>query len=134
MPDFLSGVTQLGFDTLPAVRGYLESGQLKALAAGGPEHSSAYPDLPTVAEAGIDGFAANSWGMVVAPAGVPEEIVAYLNENIVKALREPAVAEKFATMGANVVANSPEEALEMLRSEEQKYADLIARLGIELGN
>lgn len=134
MPDFLSGVTQLGFDTLPAVRGYIENGQIKALAAGGPEHSNAYPDLPTVAEAGIDGFTANSWGMVVAPAGVPEDIVAYLNETIVKALQEPEVTEQFATMGANVVANSPEEALEMLRSEEQKYADLIGRLGIELGN
>ncbi len=132
MPDLLAGVTQMGFDTLPAVRGYLESGQLKAIAAGGPERSTAYPDLPTVAEQGIEGFAANSWGMVIGPKGIPDEIVTYLNENIVKALQVPAVAEKFATMGAQVVANSPEAAREMLISEEAKYNDLIKSLGISL--
>ncbi|EYD78396.1 putative exported protein [Rubellimicrobium mesophilum DSM 19309] len=132
MPDFLAGVTQLGFDTVPAVRGYIDNGQLKALAAGGPEHSAAYPDLPTVAEAGVPGFAANSWGMVVAPAGLPEDVLKFLNENIVAALQEPAVVEQFATMGAQVVANTPEEAKAMLESEETKYSELISSLGITL--
>ncbi len=93
MPDLMAGVTQMGFDTLPAVRGYLENGQLKAIAAGGPKRSTAYPDLPTVSEQGVDGFAANSWGMVLGPKGIPDHIVKYLNDNIVKVLQMPEVKE-----------------------------------------
>lgn len=132
MPDFLSGVVQLGFDTLPAVRGYIESGELKALAAGGPERSTSYPDLPTVAEAGLEGFAANSWGMVIAPAGLPDDIVTYLNENIVEALQQPAVVEQLGSMGAQVVANSPADAKTMLEDEERVYSETITRLGLTL--
>jgi tripartite-type tricarboxylate transporter receptor subunit TctC len=132
MPDLMAGVTQMGFDTLPAVRGYLENGQLKAIAAGGPKRSTAYPDLPTVSEQGVDGFAANSWGMVLGPKGIHDDIVKYLNDNIVKVLQMPEVKEKFAAAGAQVVADTPAEAKEMLTEEEAKYTALISKLGITL--
>lgn len=132
MPDLLAGVTQMGFDTLPAVRGYLENGQLKAIAAGGPKRSTAYPDLPTVAEQGLDGFAANSWGMVIGPKGIPDDVVARLNENIVKVLNMPEVKDKFQSMGAQVVADTPDQAREMLSKEEANYNALITKLQISL--
>ncbi|MGV3652440.1 MAG: Bug family tripartite tricarboxylate transporter substrate binding protein [Devosia sp.] len=134
MPDFLSGIVQLGFDTLPAVQQYIDSGQLKLIAAGGPERSPQYPDVPTVAEAGVPGFAANSWGMVLAPKGTPAEIVDKLNAEINAVLEMPEVQERFETMGATVVANTPAEALAMLETEEALYTDLIRKLDITLGN
>jgi tripartite-type tricarboxylate transporter receptor subunit TctC len=134
IPDFLAGVVQLGFDTVPAVRSYIDSGQIKAIATGGPERSKAYPDLPTVAEAGVKDFAANSWGMVLAPKGTPDAIVSKLNEAIVKVLNMPEVKEKLGAMGAQVVADTPQEARAMLQKEEQTYSDLIKRLAITLPN
>ncbi|SDN41418.1 tripartite tricarboxylate transporter substrate binding protein [Ensifer sp. YR511] len=132
LPDLLSGVLQFGFKSVPAVRGYLDNKQLIAIASGGPERTPIYPDLPTAAEQGLPGFAANSWGMVMAPADVPADRVAYLNAKIVEVLKRPDVVEKFQSMGANVIANTPDEARTMLEGEEKTYSDLISRLGISL--
>lgn len=134
MPDLMSGVVAMGFDTLPAVRGHIDGGQLKLLAAGGPERSPQYPDVPTIAEAGLEGFAANSWGMVLAPKGTPADVVEKLNAGINEVLNMDDVKAKFDTMGAVVVANTPAEALTMLESEEKLYTDLIKKLDIKLGN
>lgn len=131
MPDLMSGVVHMGFDTLPAVSGHIKSGQLKLLAAGGPARSPQHPDVPTVAEAGIEGFAANSWGMVLAPKGTPAEVVERLNKEIVAVLNKPEVKARFETMGAEVVGNSPEEAKKMLESEVTLYTDLVTKLNIE---
>lgn len=133
MPDLLSGVLQFGLKSVLAVRGYVDSGQLVAIAAGGPNRTSVYPDLPTAAEQGVEGFAANSWGMVIAPANLPKEQTEYLNSKIVEVLKKPEVVEKFASMGATVVADGVDDARKMLESEEKTYSDLITRLGIKLG-
>lgn len=132
LPDLLSGVLQFSFKSVPAVRGYLDNKQLVAIAAGGPERTPIYPDLPTAAEQGLTGFAANSWGMVMAPAKVPADRIAFLNAKIVEVLKRPDVVDKFHSMGANVVANTPDEARTMLENEEKTYSDLISRLGITL--
>lgn len=132
IPDLLAGVTQMGFDTVPAVRGYLENGQLKAIAAGGPKRVASMPDLPTVAEQGLEGFAANSWGMVIGPKGLPAADVAYLNEKIVEVLNMPAVKDKFQSMGAQVVGDTPDQAREMLTKEEANYTALISKLHISM--
>jgi tripartite-type tricarboxylate transporter receptor subunit TctC len=71
--------------------------------------------------------------MVLAPANIPAERVQYLNSKIVEVLKKPEVVEKFSSMGATVVADSPEAARSMLQSEEKTYSDLITRLGIKLG-
>ncbi|TKT78339.1 tripartite tricarboxylate transporter substrate binding protein [Aquamicrobium sp. LC103] len=134
MPDLMSGVVHMGFDTLPAVSGHIKSGQVKLIAAGGPARSPQYPDVPTVAEAGIEGFVANSWGMVLAPKGTPPEIVDRLNKEIVAILDKPEVKARFETMGADVVGNSPDEAGEMLESEVKLYTDLVEKLKIDVTN
>jgi tripartite-type tricarboxylate transporter receptor subunit TctC len=132
MPDLMSGVVHMGFDTLPAVRGHIDGGKLRLLAAGGPERSPQYPDVPTVAEAGIPGFAANSWGLVLAPKGTPQPIVDRLNSEIAAILRDDAVKARLEKMGAVVVANTPAEALATVKAEEALYTKLIRDLKIEL--
>ncbi|MBS7707554.1 Bug family tripartite tricarboxylate transporter substrate binding protein [Chelatococcus asaccharovorans] len=132
MPDLMSGVVHMGFDTLPAVNGHIKSGQLKLLAAGGPARAPQYPDVPTVAEAGIPGFAANSWGMVLAPKGTPAPVVERLNKEIVAVLNKPDVKARLATMGAEAVADTPEAARKMLESEVKLYTDLVSKLKIDV--
>ncbi|MBU8544543.1 MULTISPECIES: Bug family tripartite tricarboxylate transporter substrate binding protein [Roseomonadaceae] len=133
MNHLVSGLVHLGFDTLPAVQDLIVNGQLRLLAAGGPDRSPQFPDVPTVAEAGVAGFAANSWSMVLAPKDTPAAIIDRMNAEMVAVLRLPALVERFTRMGAVPMANSPAEALALLRAEEAQYAALIARLGIVLG-
>lgn len=134
MPDLMAGITQMGFDTLPAVQANIDSGQLKLLAAGGPDRSPQYPDVPTVAEAGIPDFAANSWGMVLAPKGTPDDVIGLLNAQIGNVLQMQEVKDKFATMGAIVVADTPADSKKFLQSQVALYGDLVERLGIEAAN
>lgn len=135
MRDLLSGTVQIGFETLPAVKGQLEARQLKILAAGGPERSKAYPAVETVAEAaGIPGFQANTWGMVLAPKGTPDEVVARLNKEIVTVLHLPAVRQRFESSGALVVGNTAAQARDMLASQVRMYGNLVKKLDLKLEN
>lgn len=135
MPDFMSGVIQIGFETLPAVKGYLDNKQLKLLAAGGPKRSASFPNVETVAEAaGILGFEANTWGMVLAPKGTPEAIVNKLNQEIVAVLQLPAVKQRFESTGANVVADSPAQAKQMLANQVRMYTELVKKLNLKSAN
>lgn len=133
MRDFIAGTIQIGFETLPAVKGQLENKQLKLLAAGGPQRLREYPNVETVAEAaGIAGFQANTWGMVIAPKGTPSDIVNKLNKEIVAVLQTPAVKQRFESSGARVVANSPAQARDMLASQVRMYGDLVKKLDLKL--
>lgn len=133
MRDFIAGTVQIGFETLPAVKGQLENKQLKLLAAGGPDRSKQFPNVETVAEAaGIPGFQANTWGMVLAPKGTPDEIVNKLNKEIVAVLQMPAVKQRFESSGASVVANTPAQAREMLASQVRMYTTLVKKLDLKL--
>jgi tripartite-type tricarboxylate transporter receptor subunit TctC len=129
----MNGTVHLGFDTLPAVLGHIQAGRLRLLAAGGPDRSPQFPAIPTVAEAGIANFAANSWSMVLAPRALPAPIAERLGRECAEILRMSAVVERLTQMGAVPVASSPAEARRILESEEQLYTDLIRRLGIRLG-
>ncbi len=133
MRDLLAGTVQIGFETLPAVKGQLEARQLKTLAAGGPERSKSFPSLETVAEAaGIPGFQANTWGMVLAPKGTPDEIVNRLHKEIVAVLQLPAVKQRFESSGAVVVGNTPAQARDMLASQVRMYGNLVKKLDLKL--
>lgn len=129
----MNGTVHLGFDTLPAVLGHIQERRLRLLAAGGPERSPQFPDVPTVAEAGIPGFAANSWSMVLGPRGMPEAVAERLGRECAEVLRIPGVVERLTQLGAVPVASTPAEARRILESEERLYTELIQRLGIRLG-
>ena len=88
------------------------------------------PDLPTFAEAGVPNYEASSWFGVVAPAGTPKEVVARLNAEIVKALKVPAMQERFAKTGARLVGNSPDEFAAQIRAERRNWGDVIRAAGI----
>jgi tripartite-type tricarboxylate transporter receptor subunit TctC len=85
------------------------------------------PELPTMAESGFPGFSAENWYGVYVPAGTPREIVKRLNRDIVNALSQPDVRERFASQGAELIGNTPEQHEEFLKAEMAKWAR-IARL------
>jgi len=133
MNNLMTGVVHMGIDTLPAVQPHIASGMLRLLAAGGPDRSPQYPDIPTVAEAAVPGFQANSWSMVLAPRGTPDAILEHLNREIIATFAVPEVRDRFERMGAAPVGSSVAETTRILREEEAMYSSLIRRLNITLG-
>jgi len=128
--DTLSGQVDMSFPTLSAVLPHVKAGKLKALAVTSSSRSKLLPDVPTMQEAGVQGFEFTQWLAILAPAGTPQPIVAQLNKALNAALGSKEVAEKFAQQGFEPFITSPEEARRFLANEVQRYARLIKARGI----
>ena len=133
VPDLIAGSVPAGFQFLPNVIGPLRSGDARALAVTSRQRMSALPDVPTVAEAGISGYAPSGWLALLAPRGTPQPIVARLHEEIAAAIADPAVRDKFSELGAEAVATTPEELAKFISSEIAKWRDIITKAGITAG-
>jgi tripartite-type tricarboxylate transporter receptor subunit TctC len=122
LPDLLAGRIALMFVNLPAAIGFVRAGTLRALAVASGTRSPALPEVPTVREAGLADFQVDPWYGLMAPAATPAPVVARLNQLTVAALAEPAVQERLAGLGAQVIANSPTEFAAMLAADLARYA------------
>lgn len=132
LADLLSGQLSFMFDTVITSVPQIHAGKLRALAVSSAKRASALPDVPTMQEAGIKGFDISQWQGVLAPGGTPKPIVNRLNAEIVKALGAPDVYERLVTQGGNeIVTGPPEEFAALIRSDLQKYAQLLKDVGIE---
>jgi len=129
-PDLLSGQVGIMFDTIVAVMPHLKSGRLKALATTGKTRSALLPDVATVAET-VPGYEASSWGGIIGPAGIPEEVVRKINADVVATLKTPEVKERLAQLGADVVANSPAEFAQVIRLEIDKWGKVVRAAGVK---
>jgi tripartite-type tricarboxylate transporter receptor subunit TctC len=130
-PDLLSGRVSVMFDAIASVLPHVKAGRLRLLAVCGAKRSALLPDVPTLAEAGVPGYAMASWGGILAPAGTPKAIVAKLHTDIVSALNEPANRQRLADLGAEVIGNTPEQFQDILVAETARYATLIRAAGIQ---
>ena len=130
--DLIAGHVDLMFESLQSIATFASSGRVHALAVSGPKRSPAFPQLPTIAEAGVSGYVAATWTGVIAPAGVPRAIVDKLNAAINRALKTEAFKEKFAKIGDEPGGGSPEEFVETIRTDSAKWADVIKRAGVKL--
>ena len=131
LTDLLGGQLDFMFDPgigLPQVR----AGKLRLLAVGSPKRSALFPDTPTLAEAGMAGFDADSWFGFYAPAGVPADILARLNREINRALQTPAVRERITALGAEAVALSAEEFAALQRADRERFGVVVREAGIKL--
>ena len=129
MADLLGGHVQLTFDNMLTVLPQVKAGKLRGLAVTLPSRSPLAPELPTVAESGLKGFEVKSWNGVVAPTGTPREIIARLNAEIVRILRQPDLREKFLVQGVELVPTTPEEFGAFIRQDIAKWAKVIALSG-----
>lgn len=127
--DLMSGQVSVMFDNLTSSIGYIRSGRLRAIAITTAKRYPGLPALPTVAESGVPGYEASAWFGVVAPAGVPREIVARLNMEINRAISQPDMRERFEQQGAVPAPGTPADFGEHIRSEVAKWAKVVKASG-----
>lgn len=123
--DLLGGQIPLMFANLSAVMGNLKAGQLRALAVTSARRSPAAPEIPTVAETAVPDFEAATWFALVAPAGTPRDVLARLNREVVRALAEPDVKQRFADLGMSSEDSTPDGVETYIRSEIAKWTRVI---------
>jgi len=130
VPDLIAGSVPAGFQFLPNVNAPLQTGDARALAVTGEKRMAALPAVPTVAEAGITGYAPSGWLALLAPRGTPKDIVARLHQEIAAAIADPVVRDKFSELGAEPAATTPEELARFIASEIVKWREIITKAGI----
>ena len=130
--EVIGGRIQLTFDNLASMGPHVKAGRVRALGVTSLKRTPAFPELPTISEAGVPGFEVTTWSGVVAPAGVPTALVLRLNAEINKALVSSMAREKLAGSGYELVGGTPEQFTELVRRETAKWADVIKRTGAKL--
>ena len=128
----LRGEAALLFENLISVGAHVQSGKLRALAVGSSKRSSALPDVPTVAEAGVPGYDMVLWFGVLAPAGTPNAVVSAIHREIVNTVKMPDVRSRLATQGADPVATAPSEFDAFIKSEIAKWAKVVKENGLKV--
>ena len=125
MPDLISGRVSMMFENMPGAVSQIKAGKLRALAVTGLQHSSAMPELPTVAEAGVPGYESLSWSGIAVAAGTPRALIERLNRDINSILATPEMRQKLAEQGADAMGGSPEAFAAHVRAEREKWSRLI---------
>lgn len=123
--DLIAGRIQVMFAPAPTVLGLIKDGRVKALATTEAKRSSVAPDLPTIAEAGVPGYAAGLWFGILGPAGLPKPVVDTLSKATNAALKDPAVLKELQSQGLNAAGGSPDEFANFIKSETGRWARVI---------
>ena len=129
LTDLIGGHVAIYFSSLAPAIGLVKSGQVRALAVTGPERSKIFPDLPTVAEAGLPGYAAVLHYGIVAPAGTPKPVVDRLAAALQSAIASPDVQTRIVAEGAEVMGMTPAQYAADIDSEEAKWSEIVRRSG-----
>lgn len=128
----VSGETDFGLLSSVNIDPQVQGGRLRALAVASDQRLANMPNVPTFAEAGLPGFTAETWFMMVAPAGTPKPIIDRLNAEVTKIVPSAAIKERFASMGAFGVGNSPDAANAFLQAEISKWTKVSKSADIKL--
>ncbi|MBL8310378.1 MAG: tripartite tricarboxylate transporter substrate binding protein [Burkholderiales bacterium] len=123
--DLLGGQVAMSFDTVTPVLAHIKAGKLRALAVTTGKRSSALPDVPTLAEAGLKGFDIGTWFGLLAPAGTPKEVVARLSAESMKIIQSTDFGKRMADIGAEPIGNTPEQMAGQIRDDTEKFARLV---------
>jgi tripartite-type tricarboxylate transporter receptor subunit TctC len=129
--DMLGGQINSQFTTIIGTIQHVKAGRLRWLAISTAKRSTAVPDLPTVAEAGVPGFAVEGWYGILAPAATPKRVVELLGREIGASLRSPDVSERFSVDGSVPVGSTPEEFSEFIRKDLLVQANIVKLIGLE---
>ena len=132
MVDLMAGNIQLIFATLATGMPYIRAGRVRTLAVAGAQRFALLPEVPTVAEAGVPGYAIHNWAGVFVAAGTPRPIIDRLNVEIVKALAPPDVRQKLLEMGLVAATTTPDQFASFIQSETLKWAKVVKEAGIKL--
>ena len=129
----LGGEIQMQLIGISSVVPYLKTGRMRALAVSGAKRSAAAPDIPTVAESGVPGYAFDVWYGMLFPAGTPRAIVGKVNAAINNSLKSPALDQRFAAIGLEPSGSTPEAFAAMIRGEVAKWRKVVkaAKISVE---
>src|SRR3954449_6803106 len=130
--DLIGGRVQIMFESLNSIAPHARSDSVRPLAVTGERRSPAFPDVPTVAEAGVPGYAAPTWSGVIGPAGIPRAIVDKLNAAINRAVHSSAFKERFASIGDEPAGGTPEDFAETIAKDSAKWKEVVQRAGVRL--
>jgi tripartite-type tricarboxylate transporter receptor subunit TctC len=130
-PDLLAGRTAMIFDTVTAIRPHVKSGALRGIAVTTAARSSAFPELPTIAESGLAGYDASTWGGILAPARTPKDVVSKLNGAINAALKMEDVRSRLSGAGVEIQGGTPEQFGDVIKAEIDKWGRIVKEAGIQ---
>src|ERR1700730_9016561 len=128
--DLLGQQVQMAFLDLPVLLPHIKAGRLRGIAMGSPQRAPMAAEVPTTAEAGMPDLRVDNWYGMVAPAGTPPAIVATLNRIATEAMRDPAVKDKLASQGAELIGDTPEHFRGFIDAEIRKWAGVIKDAGV----
>lgn len=128
--DLLGGQVTMSFDTITPVLPHIKAGKLRALAVTTAKRSSALPEVPSLAEAGLKDFDIGTWFGVLAPAATPKEITQRLSVEMVKIVQSPEFRKRMDEIGAEPVGNSPAQMAQQIKDETEKFARLVKQANV----
>jgi tripartite-type tricarboxylate transporter receptor subunit TctC len=129
--DIIGGSADLSFQNLGSITNHVRGGKMKLLAVTSDKRDPTFPNVPTMAEAGVAGLEVFSWQAVVAPKGLPKDVFDKLQPAVVAAIRDPAVVKRFNEIGFEVVGNSSAEFATFLNEELARWKDVVDKGGIK---
>ncbi len=132
MIDLLGGHLKVAFPSIPASIAHIRTGRMIALGVTPKQRSSALPDVPTLEQAGVAGFEVSGWYGVLGPARIPKPIVARLNGELIRMLRDPAMREMLSREGADPLTSTPEEFARTIAVDITKWAKVVKAAGVKL--
>lgn len=130
--DLLGGQVDYYFATPQTVIPFIKAGKLRALAVSSAKRLPVLPDVPTVAESGYKGFDTSDWKMLVAPAGTPPAVLARWQQEVARALARPDTIATLQAEGSTPMATTPQEAAALIRSEQQRWGEVIRSGNVKL--
>src|SRR6188508_867487 len=130
--DLVAGHVDLMFESLNGISSAARSGQVKGLAVSGDKRSTAFPDLPTIAEAGVPGYSAPTWTSLVGPAGLPKDIVDKLNAAVNRAIQSEGFKTRFAAIGDEAAGGTPQDLADTIAKDSAKWKGVVERSGAKL--
>ena len=130
--DVMGGQIAVTIDNMPPYVPQVRAGKIRALAVSTAKRSTAMPDLPTIAEAGVTGYDAGAWFGLLAPAGTPKAVVDTLSTETARILKLPEVSKRISELGAEPVGGTPEQFAAFIKSEIDKWAKVIKDANVEL--
>lgn len=130
--DVVANVVPIMFDNLPSSAGHIKQGTLRGLAVLGKERAASFPELPTMAEAGLPGYETYTWNALFAPAKTPKDIVAALNKAANDALKDATVKQRLGDVSATIIGSTPDELAKHVKAELDKWIPIAKAAGISI--
>jgi tripartite-type tricarboxylate transporter receptor subunit TctC len=134
MQDVMAGTVDILFDQFPSSKAYIDGGKLKAIGAISPQKIPGYPNVMTMEEAGLKGFDDEAWYGMLAPKGVPAEVVTKVTEAMKKTIANPDLRAKLEKVGARPVGSTPQEFAQQIRTEQERMKKLVKERNIQLSD